>query len=327
MDEEYGAYYTKEVFQILKREFSSPLEEMQKAILIIIKQCCAIDSIDKSFITEAKILDTFFENFWSRKVALDVKLSKMCRDACYSLAVKVGPSLIIDKILISMREESLPYRQMSVETATKIITGLGSFDLDDRQVERLLDGLLYSFQHGKESIFLNGFGSIMSSLGVRVQPHLMQIISALLYRLRNQDPETREQAADLIAQTAPVLKICGEDEMLIKLGTILYEGLGEAYPDVLGSLLGALQKIIENLSSIELLNPPVSQVLATLTPILRNRHEKVQETVINLIGDIAYNAKEYIHDREWMRISFELLEMLKAHKKRIRFSANNTFDN
>ena len=33
------------------------------------------------------------------------------------------------------------------------------------------------------------------------------------------------------------MKACGEDGLLGKLGVVLYEYLGEEYPDVLGSIL------------------------------------------------------------------------------------------
>lgn len=62
-----------------------------------------------------------------------------------------------------------------------------------------------------------------------------------------------------------------------------------------------------------------------MTPILRNRHEKVQEATINLIGRIADRGAEFVPAREWMRICFELLDLLKAHKKGIRRAAVNSF--
>lgn len=55
------------------------------------------------------------------------------------------------------------------------------------------------------------------------------------------------------------------------------------------------------------------------------RHEKVQENCIDLVGRIADRGAEYVSAREWMRICFELLELLKAHKKSIRRAAVNTF--
>ncbi len=44
-----------------------------------------------------------------------------------------------------------------------------------------------------------------------------------------------------------------------------------------------------------------------------------------MVGRIADRGAEFVSAREWMRICFELLEMLKAHKKAIRRAAVNTF--
>ena len=59
---------------------------------------------------------------------------------------------------------------------------------------------------------------------------------------------------------------------------------------------------------------------------IRNyRHEKVQENCIDLVGRIADRGAEFVPAKEWMRICFELLELLKAHKKAIRRATVNTF--
>lgn len=42
----------------------------------------------------------------------------------------------------------------------------------------------------------------------------------------------RQQAADLIARIAVVMKQCDEEQMLSHLGLYLYEYLGEEYPEV-----------------------------------------------------------------------------------------------
>ena len=167
---------------------------------------------------------------------------------------------------------------------------------------------------------------------------------------------------------------------------VLYEYLGEEYPEVLGSILGALKSIV-NVIGMTKMTPPIKDLLPRLTPILKNRHEKarthahcllkvcgllctvashsplaggikaarhvchlfwtciiescrglfrtktdlvfclvqVQENCIDLVGRIADRGAEYVPAREWMRICFELLEMLKAHKKGIRRATVNTF--
>ena len=57
----------------------------------------------------------------------------------------------------------------------------------------------------------------------------------------------------------------------------------------------------------------------------KTNHKQVQENCIDLVGRIADRGAEYVPAREWMRICFELLDMLKAHKKAIRRATVNTF--
>ena len=73
------------------------------------------------------------------------------------------------------------------------------------------------------------------------------------------------------------------------------------------------------------MSPPIKDLLPRLTPILKNRHEKVQENVIDLVGRIADRGAEFVSAKEWMRICFDLLDLLRAHKKGIRRASVNTF--
>ena len=67
-----------------------------------------------------------------------------------------------------------------------------------------------------------------------------------------------------------------------------------------------------NVIGMHKMTPPIKDLLPRLTPILKNRHEKVQENCIDLVGRIADRGAEYVSAREWMRICFELLDLLKA---------------
>lgn len=93
---------------------------------------------------------------------------------------------------------------------------------------------------------------------------------------------------------------------------------------MLGSILGALRSIVD-VVGMEDITPPIRDLLPRLTPILQNRHEKVQENCIDLIGRIADRAPRQVSAREWMRICFELLELLKAPRKSIRRATVSTF--
>ena len=87
--------------------------------------------------------------------------------------------------------------------------------------------------------------------------------------------------------------------------TFSYYISGEEYPDVLGSILGALKAIV-NVIGMTKMTPPIKDLLPRLIPIMKNRHEKVQENVIDLVGRIADRGAELAPPREWNRICFDL---------------------
>ena len=325
MDAEYANYYTREVMIILIREFQSPDEEMKKIVLKVVKQCCSTDGVEPQYIKD-EVLGPFFKSFWTQRMALDKRNFRQLVDTTVEIANKVGSSEIINRIVDDLKDESEPYRKMVMETIEKIMNNLSAADIDNRLEEQLIDGILYAFQEQTtdDSVMLNGFGTVVNTLGKRVKPYLPQICGTILWRLNNKSAKVRQQAADLIAKIAVVMKASQEEKLMSHLGQVLFEYLGEEYPEVLGSILGALKGII-NVIGMTKMSPPIKDLLPRLTPILKNRHEKVQENCIELVGRIADRGAEFVSAREWMRICFELLELLKAHKKAIRRAAINTF--
>ncbi|KAI5683523.1 hypothetical protein M9H77_04751 [Catharanthus roseus] len=326
MDAIYASYYTKEVMHILIREFQSPDEEMKKIVLKVVKQCVSTEGVEPDYIRN-DILPEFFRNFWVRRMALDRRNYRQLVETTVEIANKVGVADIVGRIVEDLKDESEPYRRMVMETIEKVVANLGSSDIDSRLEELLIDGILYAFQEQTSddaNVMLNGFGAVVNALGQRVKPYLPQICGTIKWRLNNKSAKVRQQAADLISRIAVVMKQCGEEQLMGHLGVVLYEYLGEEYPEVLGSILGALKAIV-NVIGMTKMTPPIKDLLPRLTPILKNRHEKVQENCIDLVGRIADRGAEFVPAREWMRICFELLEMLKAHKKGIRRATVNTF--
>jgi len=261
-------------------------------------------------------------------MALDRRNYKQVVETTVELANKVGCSEVVRRISDDLKDESEPYRKMVMETIQQVVQNLGSADIDERLEEQLIDGVLYAFQEqasdDDNNALLQGFGTVINALGLRCKPYLPQICGTIKWRLNNKSAKVRMQAADLIAMIAVVIKRCGEDQLMGHLGVVLYEYLGEEYPEVLGSILGALKAIV-NVIGMTKMTPAIKELLPRLTPILKNRHEKVQENCIDLVGRIADRGAEFVGAREWMRICFELLDMLKAHKKAIRRAAVNTF--
>lgn len=337
MEESYASHYTRLVMPILLREFHSPDEEMKRIVLKVIQQCVATAGVEPEYIRN-EILPEFFRNFWIRRMALDRRNYNQVVETTEELANKVGCSDVISRIVDDLKDDSEPYRRMVMETVKKVLENLGAGDIDERLEERLIDGILYAFQEqavdatvtgtgnlGRESqIMLDGFGAVVVALGERCKPYLKQIAGTIKWRLNNKSASVRMQAADLVGRIAVVMKACNEDQLMGHLGVVLYEYLGEEYPEVLGSILGALRAIVSVIGMTKM-TPPIRDLLPRLTPILRNRHEKVQENCIDLVGRIADRGAEFVSAKEWMRICFELLEMLKAHKKAIKRAAVSTF--
>jgi splicing factor 3B subunit 1 len=317
--------FTHKVMPKLLELFETPDPEMQKIVLKVVMQCCSTDGITGSYIKE-KILPDYFRFFWVRQMSYDKRNYKQMVETTVQLAQKVGVSQIIDRVVEDLKDESEPFRRMVMETIDAVVKSLGTTDLNDRLVEVLVDGMLFAFQEQTvdDNVMLNGFGTVVSSLGVRIKQFLPQIVSTILWRLNNKSAKIRQQSADLVAKISPVMKACGEEKLMGQLGVVLYEYLGEEYPEVLGSILKGLKAIVDVIGMTNM-TPPIKDLLPRLTPILKNRHEKVQEHCVDLVGRIADRGAEFVSAREWMRICFELLDMLKALKKGIRRAAINAF--
>lgn len=326
MEAEYAGHYTKEVMIVLDREFSNPDDDMKKIVLKVVKQCVGTDGVDASYV-KRDVLPNFFKYYWVRRMSLDNRNSKQLIETILEITKKVGVTEILERIVDSPKDEAEPFRKMACEAIYSIITEMGATEIDENLEIRLIDSLMYAYQSqlvDETPTVLNAFGAVLDSLGVRAKPYLSQIKDIIIHRLTNQMPRVRQQACDLVSKIAPTMKRCNEDAMMANLGVVLFENLGEEYPEVLGSILGALKAIV-NVIGIVNMNPPIKDLLPRLTPILKNRQEKVQENCIDLVGRIADRGADYVSPREWMRVCFELLEMLKAHKKGIRRAAVNTF--
>jgi splicing factor 3B subunit 1 len=260
MDPEYASYYTKEVTIILIREFQTSDEEMKKIVLKVVKQCAATEGVTSQYIKQ-DILPDFFKAFWVRRMALDRRNYKQVVETTVELAQKAGASEIIGRIVNELKDEAEPYRKMVMETITKVVQTLGAADIDEKLEVRLVDGIIYSFQEQttEDQVMLDGFGTVVNALGIRVKPYLTQIVSTILWRLNNKSAKVRQQAADLTSRLAVVIKQCGEDALLSKLGLVLFEQLGEEYPDTLGSIIAA-EGAIANVVGMTQMNPPVKDL-------------------------------------------------------------------
>jgi splicing factor 3B subunit 1 len=333
MSPEDASIYTKHIINIVIREFENPQTEMQKIILKVVKQLVSTNGIESKFIKQ-KIIEPYFKNFFTYKLSMDKRSYKQIIETTVEVGNKVGSYDILVKIIDELKSEKEQFRKMTLEIVQKIIELLGVDDINEKLEIQLFDGLLHCFsiQFNEEKldeeysrIMLNCFGTVINSLKNRMKPYLPKIAGLIKLNLNNKFPKLRQNSADLLSKISETIYNFGDGEViLLYLSQILYEYLSEEYPDVLSSIINALKSII-NVVGLEKMTPPIKDLLPRLTPILKNRNDKVQDACIQIVGKIAQRGPEYVHPKEWMRICFELLELLKSHKKSVRRAAILTF--
>ncbi len=99
----------------------------------------------------------------------------------------------------------------------------------------------------------------------------------ILWRLTNKSAKVRMLAADLTSRLAVIIKSCGEDALLSKLGVVLFEQLGEEYPDALGSIIAA-EAAIANVVGMTQMNPPVKDLCESATQQRKNSTDHQHST-------------------------------------------------
>jgi splicing factor 3B subunit 1 len=186
MDAENAPYFTKQVMPILIREFTSQDEEIKKIVLKVVKQCCATDGVEPSYIKE-EILPEYFKNFWNQRMALDKRNYRQLVDTTVELANKVGADVIVEKVYEDLKDENEQYRKMVMETIEKVVSNLGASEISEWLEEKLIDGILYAFQEQTQEdvVMLNGFGTVVNALGERAKPYFDQICGTVRFRLNN----------------------------------------------------------------------------------------------------------------------------------------------
>ena len=326
MDEKNAADFTKQVMRVVLPEFQNPEEEMKRIIMKVVKQCIEVKGIEYKFVRET-LFEKFWSHFWTRRMTLDRKNFYLLLDTTVAFAEKLGGGLILQKIDQQLKDDHEAFRRVSMMCIERVVKACGVSDLDRSLESQLVDSVLYAFHqtlNDEGNVMLSGLSTVINALGLRAKPHLPSICANICLRLRTKSPKVRQQAAELVARLAIVMNVCNEDKLLNSLSQMLYENLGEEFPEVLGSILKALKAIV-NVIGMEKMVPPIKDLLPCLTPILKNRHEKVQENLVDLVGRIANRGADYVNPKEWIRICFDLLDLLKAHKKSIRRATVNTF--
>lgn len=180
-------------------------------------------------------MEPFFRCFWVKRMASEKRNYKQLIETTVEMAIKVGVIEIVEKIYLGLKDENESYRKMVMEGITHILETPNGSEIGyaaETFRNELMDCVLAAFheQTTDDNIILNGFGAVVSALGLRAKPYFVQIVGTIHWRLNHKSIRIRQQAADLVTKIAHSMKVCGEEARLGRLGLNLNECLREEYP-------------------------------------------------------------------------------------------------
>ncbi len=144
---------------------------------------------------------------------------------------------------------------------------------------------------------------------------------------------TRARAAECLGSLAPVLATTesGLHELAKAARTLHVRFQTEAEPETVAAMLRGLAPIIDSLGPAledDNLREEITNIVANVSKIMKNRHEDVAEAALGLVAQLARTCDEHsieVDAREWMRHAYDMLDMFAARKKTVRRACVATF--
>lgn len=310
-------------------------DDFKITVLLVIQNLYKLeDNMNEDFFFNGDmkifLIQIFFENFWTRQTALSsTKLINTVQYTTNVMSERVKIELLFDHYIECLKDNLEALRDMVAWGIVKML----NFQKDEFLIikeeteRRVIDALLVSFQDQStdNQCYVRCFDMLALKLGSNFKPYLLPIISTCLQLMSHKNSSMRKNAANLASRLVKTCKANNEQGLIYKLGVVFYENLGEPVGEVLQYVIKCIHEVLMSVDDIKKLEPPVTQLLPALTPILRNPFYGVSYNLLNIITLISETCSDMIPPREWNRICSELLEIFKTPIKDLRVKANDTF--
>ena len=327
MDQGTAARNFAEIRNVILRVFNNGTNEAKLTCLVVFEQALKKGIIDTKGIED--IIPSFFASFWNLKSTLDTRIQRHLAPITVEIAKRSTMINVVNYLFNDFKQQPADYRRLVIETFDHLIDECGTENLLESKIYQIVDDLVFAFEDIKEDsrremLYTKCLSSFVQKLGTRVLPMLDQIKDLIYDRISHPNSHMRKLSAELLAIFAESFVKCNKTEVLLHFYGVLQEFLGEEYPEVLAAILDATNAMICVLDAKQL-KPPPDDIVSRLVPILKNRHDKVAYSCVMLIKNLSIKSSDLVHKKEWLRICFELLEMLRAEKKKVRTAAVETF--
>lgn len=310
---------------IITRCFDGGDFNSRKICINSLSSCLKLSVFRSQFFSTA-IYSDFKENFLAFIQSLtdfDRILLNGLKDIikCCLIIDPSSSSLFLIRLLNSTTE--MPQR-----VSLQILSEVRSPALNVEYRQKVVEALIECFVRCTSDDVSNEVGfSLQCTLGVADGQFLdwENIGHVFTSKLQSRDIKSRSSASIVLGCIASA----NEGKSLIsgflrKMAGVLYENLDEDDPKVLAFHIDSLNAVF-NALSYELQLPSLKDVTLRIAAILRNRNEKVQESSARFLGKVATMNPDVVSIREWMRVCFELIDLLGTSNKMARREAMTAF--
>ena len=326
MKQNVAAAYFNRMSRSLPRYFASTEHDVKLNAIVLFENALSKDTVSVETIHE--IMEEFLRNYWNLRTPLMKSISQHLINVTSMIAQKASLDAVLDCIFAEFKNSSMEYMVVVCKCLRTLIKACDLAQLDEKLVEIIADNLIFAFINAKEAkiskIFYQTIAEYNEAVGPKIRFILEEVKDIVNANVNSPIPLVREIGAKLLAVFAKPFAICGYQAILSFFYETIQEMFVEETPNALSAVLLAVREMAEVLTLDEMKTKP-NEVIPRLVPILKNRNEFVAYNSVQLIRALTKKGEKIADGKEWMRICFELIELLRADKRKIRDGAIQAF--
>jgi splicing factor 3B subunit 1 len=293
---------------------------LQRIVIISLSKCLGNEIFHSHLVSKdtAALFLSFFSNFSSTVKDIDKSFSEKLIHILF-LFCKMQPEFVSSLVrLISNSTSS------GALLITKLLSNPAISASIPEPKSNFIDTLLdLMSKYESYEIYYNIF-QILANLQIRDVNSIERLSDLLIRKFSSQNPAIRLSSAKVLSLLPLICKSTHSNDILKRFVTLVYENLDDNDPLVVSYNISSLDALLLDLNySIQM--PSIKDIVLKVASTLRTKNEKIQEASSRFIGNIAKNLYETVSIREWMRVCFELIDLLGTSHKPTRKEAFKAF--
>mmetsp|Transcript_35960 Transcript_35960/g.69843 ORF Transcript_35960/g.69843 Transcript_35960/m.69843 type:complete len:451 (+) Transcript_35960:1317-2669(+) len=231
------------------------------------------------------------------------------------------------KLLYMIKNENEIFKFRALETLYEVLKNIDPDKISFLLVEEFLEIFFKLFSSGfydLKGYFIKNLTILFINYSSVSFKYIKQMIYVTKKNLKNKNSLIRKASAELIIGIVDKLDNYQTKHYIYQITFILNENLNEEDPLTLSIIILGIIKALR-ISEMVFLGTSGRIIIPKLIPILKNKDAGVQKNTMILLGYLADKMGVFLSPKEWLRISFSLLDIFRSEYKNVRRNAVNTF--